>query len=127
MSSLPRYTAEGAPVETLAYERIGPVGWLRLNRPDRLNALTIQMWTELAKLGGELADDTRLRCLVVIGQGRAFSSGIDVEALRAEAGGGLFAEAGAHATDDSGAPRTPGGRPLMAPGDDRLVRAITDI
>jgi enoyl-CoA hydratase/carnithine racemase len=116
-------------METLAYERIGPVGWLRLNRPDRLNALTIQMWTELAKLGGELADDTRLRCLVVIGQGRAFSSGIDVDALRSEAGGGLFAEAGAHATngDDSGAPRTPGGRPLVPTGDDRLVRAITDI
>jgi len=115
-------------VETLAYERIGPVGWLRLNRPDRLNAMTIQMWTELAKLGGELADDTRLRCLVVIGQGRAFSSGIDVDALRSEAGG-LFAEAGAHAgdADDSGAPRTPDGRPLMAPGDDRLVRAIAEL
>src|SRR5437870_5799986 len=118
MSSLPRYTAEGAPVETLAYERIGPVGWLRLNRPDRLNAMTIQMWEELAKLGGELADDARLRCLVVIGQGRAFSSGIDVDALRAQAGSGLFAEAGANAGN---------GRPGVAAGDDRLVRAITDL
>jgi enoyl-CoA hydratase/carnithine racemase len=113
-------TVGGAAVETLAYERIGPVGWLRLNRPDRLNAMTIQMWTELAKLGGELADDTRLRCLIVIGQGRAFSSGIDVDALRSEAGGGLFAEAGAHAANVDG-------RPLVPPGDDRLVRAITDI
>ena len=105
-------------METLAYERIGPVGWLRLNRPDRLNAMTIQMWEELAKLGGELADDARLRCLVVIGQGRAFSSGIDVDALRAQAGSGLFAEAGANAGN---------GRPAVATGDDRLVRAITDI
>jgi enoyl-CoA hydratase/carnithine racemase len=108
---------EGAAMETLAYERIGPVGWLRLNRPDRLNAMTMEMWAELAKLGEELGDDTRLRCLVVIGQGRAFSSGIDVQELARQAGSGLFAEAGAGHD----------GRPAKPPGEDRLVRAISDI
>jgi enoyl-CoA hydratase/carnithine racemase len=106
-------------METLAYERIGPVGWLRLNRPDRLNAMTMEMWAELARLGEELGDDSRLRCLVVIGQGRAFSSGIDVEELARQAGSGLFAEAGSAAGLD--------GRPANPPGDDRLVRAISDI
>lgn len=103
-------------METLAYERIGPVGWLRLNRPDRLNAMTIQMWSELAKLGEELRDDPKLRCLVVIGQGRAFSSGIDVTELAAQTGSGLFAEAGSAAQGAS----PPG-------GEDRLVAAIADI
>src|SRR2546429_273879 len=35
------------------------------------------MWRELRELGAELRDDPELRALVVIGEGRAFSSGID--------------------------------------------------
>jgi enoyl-CoA hydratase/carnithine racemase len=62
---------------TLRFERDGSVGWLRLFRPDRLNAFTVEMWRELRELGEELRDDAELRALVVIGEGRAFSSGID--------------------------------------------------
>ena len=62
---------------TLRFERDGFVGWLRLSRPDRLNAFTPEMWRELRELGAELRDDPELRALVVIGEGRAFSSGID--------------------------------------------------
>jgi enoyl-CoA hydratase/carnithine racemase len=64
-------------VETLRLDRDGPVGWLRLNRPEKLNSFTIQMWRELAELGDKLSDDDELRALVVTGEGRAFSSGID--------------------------------------------------
>jgi enoyl-CoA hydratase/carnithine racemase len=64
-------------METLRFEREGSVGWLRLHRPDRLNAFTGQMWHELRVLGRELRADPDLRALVVIGEGRAFSSGID--------------------------------------------------
>ena len=81
-------------MQTISYEQVGAVGWLRLNRPERLNAMTIEMWEELAKLGESLGDDSSLRCLVVIGEGRAFSSGIDVEHLLSGGGGALFAEAG---------------------------------
>jgi enoyl-CoA hydratase/carnithine racemase len=63
--------------ETVELSRDGNVGWLRLNRPDKLNSFTIQMWQELRALGKELRDDPDLRALVVIGNGRAFSSGID--------------------------------------------------
>lgn len=62
---------------TLRFERDGSVGWLRLFRPDRLNAFTVEMWRELRELGEEIRDDAELRALVVIGEGRAFSSGID--------------------------------------------------
>src|SRR2546429_9096474 len=66
---------------TLSFERDGFVGWLRLSRPDRLNAFTPEMWRELRELGAELRDDPELRALVVIGEGRAFSSGIDPPVL----------------------------------------------
>ncbi len=63
---------------TLRLEREGPVGWLRLHRPERLNSFTLEMWNELRALGEALlADPGDLRALVVIGEGRAFSSGID--------------------------------------------------
>jgi enoyl-CoA hydratase/carnithine racemase len=63
---------------TLRLERDGHVGRLVLNRPDKLNSFTIEMWRELRELGRALvADPEDLRALVVIGAGRAFSSGID--------------------------------------------------
>lgn len=64
--------------ETLQYEVDGHVAWLRLDRPEKLNAMTPQMWDELRDLGAALVDDPGdVRCLVVIGEGRAFSAGID--------------------------------------------------
>jgi enoyl-CoA hydratase/carnithine racemase len=69
--------------ETVIFERRGPLASLRLNRPAKLNAQTPQMWEELRALGRELRDDTTIRCLVVSGEGRAFSSGIDLAALTA--------------------------------------------
>jgi enoyl-CoA hydratase/carnithine racemase len=63
--------------ETVELTRDGRIGWLRLDRPEKLNSFTIEMWQELRALGKELRDDPDLRALVVIGNGRAFSSGID--------------------------------------------------
>ena len=63
--------------ETIEFERDGAIGWLRLNRPDRLNSFTIAMWHEMRALGLEVRDDPDLRAVVVTGKGRAFSSGID--------------------------------------------------
>jgi len=110
-------------MQTISYEQVGAVGWLRLNRPDRLNAMTVEMWEELAKLGESLGDDASLRCLVVIGEGRAFSSGIDVEHLLSGGGGGLFAEAGKGSAAASQAENPSSGRPI----EDQLVTRITDI
>ena len=64
--------------ETLRFKVKNGVAWVRLNRPDRLNAFTPEMWSELRTLGRELlADPGDIRVLVVSGEGRAFSSGID--------------------------------------------------
>jgi enoyl-CoA hydratase/carnithine racemase len=63
---------------TLRLERDGHVGRLVLDRPATLNAFSTEMWREMRELGRQLLDDPGdLRALVVIGEGRAFSSGID--------------------------------------------------
>jgi enoyl-CoA hydratase/carnithine racemase len=78
--------------ETIEFEAKDHVGWLRLNRPDKLNSFTIKMWREMAAIGKELHDDPDLRALVVIGNGRAFSSGIDTSVFTG--GGGDSIEDG---------------------------------
>jgi len=108
-------------MQTISYEQVGAVGWLRLNRPERLNAMTIEMWEELAKLGESLGDDSSLRCLVVTGEGRAFSSGIDVEHLLSGGGGGLFSEAGKGSQPLADSPTSGLGM------EDKLVTRIGDI
>jgi len=78
--------------ETVIFEREGPIGRLRLNRPAKLNAQTPQMWAELRELGRTLRDERDLRCLVVSGEGRAFSSGIDLAEITGQDGLGAAAQ-----------------------------------
>lgn len=57
---------------------------LRLNRPERLNALTDDMVTELTHTLDTLAADPELRVLILTGEGRGFCAGFDLT-LAAEA------------------------------------------
>jgi enoyl-CoA hydratase/carnithine racemase len=59
---------------------------VRLNRPDKLNALDPAMFTALSEAPSALADRTDVRAVVLSGSGRGFCAGIDIAAL---AGGGL--------------------------------------
>ncbi|MGD0243997.1 MAG: enoyl-CoA hydratase/isomerase family protein [Streptosporangiaceae bacterium] len=63
---------------TIRYRRHGDIGTLTLARPGKLNAQNPLMWEELARLGAGLLPDQTLRCLVVTGEGRAFSAGLDL-------------------------------------------------
>lgn len=55
----------------------GPRADLVLRRPDVLNAMDFDVFDALAKATEELADHDEVRVLVVSGEGRSFSSGID--------------------------------------------------
>ena len=66
-----------APKSFLYEERNG-VGWITLNRPERLNALTFEVYRELTDTFAALRDERRVRAVVITGAGRAFSSGGDV-------------------------------------------------
>jgi enoyl-CoA hydratase/carnithine racemase len=64
--------------QTIRYQRHADIGTLTLARPGKRNAQNPLMWEELARLGAELLPDETLRCLVVTGEGPAFSAGIDL-------------------------------------------------
>jgi 2-(1,2-epoxy-1,2-dihydrophenyl)acetyl-CoA isomerase len=69
--------------ETIRYEVSGAVGRITLNRPDRLNALTLQMIDELHLVLRRIAAGKEaIRAVVITGAGRGFSSGADVTAPR---------------------------------------------
>jgi len=51
---------------------------VRLNRPEKLNAMTYTMHGELARLWRDADEDEATRVLVVTGAGRAFCSGNDL-------------------------------------------------
>jgi enoyl-CoA hydratase/carnithine racemase len=55
------------------------VAILTLNRPDRLNALTFEVYDELRRAFRELSEDADVRVVVITGAGRGFCSGGDVE------------------------------------------------
>jgi 2-(1,2-epoxy-1,2-dihydrophenyl)acetyl-CoA isomerase len=68
--------------EQLIEEREGSVVTLRLNYPERLNALSKTMTAELIEALGRQGSDEDVRAIVVTGQGRAFCAGADLGALK---------------------------------------------
>ena len=59
----------------------GPVATVTLSRPEALNALTPDMLGALGDALAQLAADDDVRVVVLTGEGRAFSSGVDLKAL----------------------------------------------
>jgi len=68
--------------ETIKTEKSNGVLWITLNRPDRLNAFNDQMGDELIDALKEGANSAEARCLVLTGEGRAFSVGEDLSMNR---------------------------------------------
>jgi enoyl-CoA hydratase len=63
----------------LRVEREGPVGWLVLDNPARLNALSAAMWAAIPPAVAAFAADATVRCIVLRGAGeKAFSVGADI-------------------------------------------------
>ncbi len=78
------------------------VATVTLNRPDKLNAYTVDMGEEIVDAFDALKADDRVRAVILTGAGRGFCAGVDLDHLKEQAG----------ATDTSG-PRL---------GEERLVR-----
>jgi enoyl-CoA hydratase/carnithine racemase len=65
--------------EHFAYTESDGIAIVRLNRPDRLNALTFESYAELRDTFVELRTRESVRAVILTGTGRAFCSGGDVE------------------------------------------------
>jgi len=71
---------------------------VRLNRPDRLNAISFELVTELHDTFDAIASDTECKVVIFTGAGRAFCAGLDLK--------------------DFGTPPAPGEHPHMPAGVD---------
>lgn len=65
---------------TLLVETEGPILWVRLNRPEVLNAYTAEMGAELVRAIRQADGDDAIKVLVLTGTGRVFCAGADVSA-----------------------------------------------
>ncbi|MGZ8210488.1 MAG: enoyl-CoA hydratase/isomerase family protein [Burkholderiales bacterium] len=54
------------------------VATVTLDRPDKMNALSEEMYSDMTRLFADLAEDDAVRAVVLTGAGRAFCSGSDV-------------------------------------------------
>ena len=65
--------------KSFAYEVTADIATITLNRPERLNALTFEVYKELRDTFRRLDTEAGVRAIIITGAGRAFCSGGDVE------------------------------------------------
>jgi enoyl-CoA hydratase/carnithine racemase len=74
----------GPNPESFLYEVTDGVATITLNRPERLNALTFEVYRELTETFSALKHESAVRVVVIRGAGRAFCSGGDVKEIIGE-------------------------------------------
>ena len=57
------------------------IGWLWLDRAEKLNAMSADMWADIPSAMAELNADEAVRVIIVAGRGRSFTVGIDLAML----------------------------------------------
>jgi enoyl-CoA hydratase/carnithine racemase len=69
---------------TFRFDVVDGIATITLDRPDRLNALTFEIYAKLRDLFAALTDRDDVKVVIVTGAGRGFCSGGDVEAIIGE-------------------------------------------
>ncbi len=64
--------------QNLLFEKKDGIGYLTLNRPDKLNALSRELMAELRLALDMIEDDPEVKVVILTGAGRAFSAGFDI-------------------------------------------------
>lgn len=83
--------------DELLVERDGAIATLTLNRPDRLNAISVSMLNDLAEQLVACDRDSDVRVIILTGAGRGFCAGLDLQ--DASAGTGIGSGGGGPAVD----------------------------
>ncbi|MBV7480071.1 crotonase/enoyl-CoA hydratase family protein [Pseudomonas sp. PDM31] len=89
-------------VDKIKIERRGRVLCIGLNRPEKSNAMDIELYIELAVAYGVLDADPTLRCGVLYGEGKNFTAGLELEQWVGQFDKGCFPELPAGACDPFG-------------------------
>ncbi len=66
------------------YEQKGPVAIVTLNRPDKYNAMSIEMFDQLIATSEKISKDKTVRSVVLTGEGKVFCSGMDISNFNPE-------------------------------------------
>jgi len=64
--------------ETIIYDKQAPIATVTLNRPEKLNALSVDLQHEVREALGDAGEDDDIRVIVLKAAGRAFSAGFDI-------------------------------------------------
>lgn len=64
--------------QTISYEVEDRIATVTLNRPDNMNAFTVEMANELIDVFGRASEDDEVGAVIVTGAGRAFCAGMDL-------------------------------------------------
>ncbi len=65
--------------ELLIVEKNRGVGYLGLNRPEKHNAVSYEMWQGIAQVMDDFESDDSVRVIIIAGEGgKAFSAGADI-------------------------------------------------
>ncbi|MEM8689308.1 MAG: enoyl-CoA hydratase [Pseudomonadota bacterium] len=68
--------------ETILLDTKGKVGVITLNRPKVLNALSVDLSTELCGALAEFDADEKIGCIVIAGSEKAFAAGADIKEMQ---------------------------------------------
>jgi enoyl-CoA hydratase len=80
-------TASALQLQNVQYEKKGPIGYVTLNRPKVLNALSQAVFSELKEVFGDARDDASVRGVILTGSGdKAFAAGADIAEMSTSTG-----------------------------------------
>lgn len=65
--------------EVVLYEKKGNVVQITLNRPERLNSITVELYDRLDESWQRFRDDPEARVAILTGNGKAFCAGMDMK------------------------------------------------
>lgn len=69
---------------TVEYKSDDVIAWIKLSRPERLNAMNSELVEDLADALNIAEADADIRVIILLGEGRAFCSGDDLKELEAQ-------------------------------------------
>ncbi|MEQ8283611.1 MAG: enoyl-CoA hydratase/isomerase family protein, partial [Parvibaculum sp.] len=68
-----------SPTPKMIATKDGAIGWMIFNNPDRLNAVSLEMWQAVPEIVADFEADPNIRVIVLSGAGgKAFVAGADI-------------------------------------------------